>query len=225
MEAYDPRTVFSSIDYRGRYAYSNQPHAMHWNLARLAETLLPLLIEEEGGEEAGLESAQAALEAFGRHFEKALSEGMRRKIGLVTEREGDTALADELLNRMAANRADFTLTFRRLCDAAEGKSGVRELFREPGAFDEWEVGWRARLEKEGVSTGEIAARIRRVNPMYIPRNHLVEEALRAAEVEDFRPFEELMDVLARPFVDLPGRERYAMPARPEESVTKTFCGT
>jgi uncharacterized protein YdiU (UPF0061 family) len=226
MEAYDPLTVFSSIDYRGRYAYSNQPHAMHWNMARLAEALLPLLIEEAGGEEAGLESARGALQEFGTHFEDALKEGMRKKIGLETEREGDNELADELLNRMAENRADFTLTFRRLCDAAEGKGGVRELFREPAAFDAWEARWRARLTEEPGTPEEIAARMRRVNPMFIPRNHLVEAALRAAEDgQDFGPFEELMEVLARPFEEQVGRERYAMPARPEESVTKTFCGT
>jgi serine/tyrosine/threonine adenylyltransferase len=225
MEAYDPRTVFSSIDHRGRYGYSNQPHAMHWNLARLAETLLPLLIEEEGGEEAGLESARGALESFGSYFEPALKEGMRRKIGLEMEQEGDSALVDDLLNRMAGNRADFTLTFRRLCDAAEGRAGVRELFREPAAFDEWEIGWRARLAKEGLSPEEIAARMRLVNPVYIPRNHLVEAALGAAEIENFRPFEELMEVLARPFEKQPGRERYEMPAKPEECVIRTYCGT
>ena len=135
MEAYDPATVFSSIDHQGRYAYGNQPRAALWNLARLAEALLPVLEQETGDEEAALASAQEALAAFDPQFEAARRAGLRRKLGLFTEREGDAALAEDLLERMAANRADFTLTFRRLCNAAagpEGDEGVRELFADPG---------------------------------------------------------------------------------------------
>jgi uncharacterized protein YdiU (UPF0061 family) len=199
---------------------------MHWNLARLAEALLPLLIQEEGDEQAGLESAQNSLQEFGTHFEGALKAGMRQKIGLSTAREGDDALVDELLNLMAENRADFTLTFRRLCDAAEGRGGVRELFRESASFDGWATKWRARLVEEPGTDVERAAKMRGVNPVFIPRNHLVEAALRAAEDrQDFGPSEELMGVLASPFEDRPGMERYAAPARPEEYVSKTFCGT
>jgi uncharacterized protein YdiU (UPF0061 family) len=229
MEAYDPRMVFSSIDHQGRYAYSNQPHAMHWNLTRLAETLLPLLVEEEGGEEAGLASAHEALEKFGTHFETARNAGMRQKLGLSMEREGDELLVEDLLKRMAESHADFTLTFRELCDAAAGTeaaNGVRALFDNPMAFDAWEAEWRQRLTKESISPEARAAQMRRANPAFIPRNHIVEAALQAGiERQDFQPFEELLDVLAHPYDDRPGMERYSMPARPEERVSKTFCGT
>ncbi len=130
---------------------------------------------------------------------------------------------------MAANRADFTLTFRRLCDAAagpEGDAGVRSLFAEPSAFDSWAVEWHRRLEKEPVSGQERAATMRTINPAFIPRNHMVEAALdAAAERQDLQPFEELLDAVSRPYEDRPEIERYATPARPEEYVTQTFCGT
>jgi serine/tyrosine/threonine adenylyltransferase len=229
MEAYHPATVFSSIDHQGRYGYSNQPHAMHWNLTRLAETLLPLLVEEEGNQEAGLASAHEALEKFGTHFEAARDAGMRQKLGLTTELPGDTILSEDLLKRMAENRADYTLTFRRLCDAAAGADGgqsVRTLFDDPAAFDTWEVGWRQRLAQEPISSQNRAAQMRLSNPAFIPRNHLVEEALRAAtEHQDFQPFEQLLNVLANPYEDRPDMERYSLPARPEEYVSRTFCGT
>ena len=229
MEAYDPRTVFSSIDDQGRYAYSNQPHAMHWNLTRLAETLLPLLVEEEGSDEAGLASAHEALEKFAVHFETARDAGMRRKLGFTQEHEEDARVVEDLLNRMAENRADYTLTFRRLCDAAAGSEGnqdVRALFADPVAFDAWEPAWRQRLAKEPIAPEDRAAQMRRVNPAFIPRNHIVESVLQAAiEQGDFQPFEELLEVLAHPYEDLPGKERYALPARPEEYVRQTFCGT
>ncbi|CAN5747647.1 YdiU family protein [soil metagenome] len=229
MEEYDPRKVFSSIDHQGRYAYSNQPNAMHWNLTRLAETLLPLLVKEEGSDEAGLASAHEALEKFGFQFEAARNAGMRLKLGLTTEYAGDVALAEDLLSRMAENDADFTLTFRRLCDAAamtDGNQEVRALFANPASYDAWEKAWRSRLTKEPISPQERAAQMRQVNPALIPRNHFVEAVLRAAiDRQDFEPFEELLDVLAHPYDDRSGMERYTIPARPEEYVSKTFCGT
>jgi serine/tyrosine/threonine adenylyltransferase len=229
METYDPATVFSSIDRHGRYAYANQPRAALWNLARLAEALLPVLVQETGSEEAALASAQEALGAFEPQFATARGVGFNRKLGLFTERAGDAALVEDLLERMAANHADFTLTFRRLCDAAaspEGDGGVRALFADPGVYDAWAAGWRCRLDEEQVSREERAAAMRRTNPVFIPRNHLVEAALNAAVREkDFRPFEELLDVISSPYEDRPDRERYVNPARPEECVTQTFCGT
>jgi uncharacterized protein YdiU (UPF0061 family) len=229
MEAFDPAKVFSSIDHQGRYGYSNQPHAAHWNLARLAEALLPVLEQESGSQEAALAAAYEALAAFGPQFESARLAGLRRKLGLFTEREGDAALAEDLLTRMAANQADFTLTFRRLGDAAvgpEGDEGVRALFADPGVYDEWAIGWRQRLEDEPVSAGVRAASMRLASPAFIPRNHLVEAVIDAAvSRQDFQPFEELLDVVTRPYEDRPERERYSAPARPEECVTATFCGT
>jgi serine/tyrosine/threonine adenylyltransferase len=229
MEAYDPATVFSSIDVQGRYAYGNQPRAAHWNLVRLAEALLPILVEEAGSEEAALASANEALAAFDPQFETARSDGMRRKLGLFTERDGDAGLVEDLLERMAANRADFTLTFRRLCDAAagpEGDGGVRALFADPGAYDSWASAWRGRLTEEPGSGQDRAAAMRRVSPAFIPRNHRVEAALDAAVWrQDFQPFEELLDVVSRPYEERPNLARYAMPASPEEYVSRTFCGT
>jgi uncharacterized protein YdiU (UPF0061 family) len=229
MEAYDPAMVFSSIDINGRYAYSNQAPAAHWNLTRLAEALLPVLEQEEGGAEAALASAKEALATFEPQFEAARMAGLRRKLGLFTEREGDAALAEDLLERMAVNRADFTLTFRRLCDAAagpEGGVGVRALFTDPGAYDSWAAAWRRRLEEESAAGQARAAAMRRSNPAFIPRNHVVQAALDAAfNRQDFQPFEELLDVGSRPYEDRPDLERYTIPARPEECVRATFCGT
>lgn len=229
LEAYDPAKVFSSIDHYGRYAYGNQPTAMHWNLARLAEGLLPVLEQEVGDGESALAAAKESLTVFGPQFEAARAAGLRRKLGLVSEREGDAALAVDLLKCMADNRADFTLTFRRLCDAAEapeGDEGVRGLFADPGAYDAWAAVWRHRLKEEPISEQARAAAMRMVNPAFIPRNHVVEAALNAAiERQDFQPFEELLDVVSRPYEDRPGLERYTTPALPEECVRQTFCGT
>jgi uncharacterized protein YdiU (UPF0061 family) len=229
MEAYNEATVFSSIDHGGRYAYGNQPRAALWNLTRLAEALLPVLAQEAGSEEAALTAANKALAAFEPQFAAARSAGLRRKLGLAAEREGDSALAEDLLQRMAANRADFTLTFRRLCHAAagpEGDMGVQTLFANPDAYDGWAAGWRLRLKEELADGQELAAAMRRVNPAVIPRNHLVEAALDAASrLQDFQPFEELPDAVSRPYEERPGLERYTMPARPEECVLQTFCGT
>ncbi len=233
MEAYDPVKVFSSIDHNGRYAYGNQPRAMLWNLTRLAEALLPVIEQEAGNEEAALASAKEALAAFGPQFQAAYGAGLRRKLGLFTERDGDAELSQDLLTRMAANRADFTLTFRRLCDAVagpEGDEGVRALFADPSAYDSWAVEWRRRLKEEPVFGSEQeearAAAMRMTSPAFIPRNHVVEAALNAAMgQQDFRPFEELLDVVSRPYDDRLGLERYATPARPEECVLQTFCGT
>jgi uncharacterized protein YdiU (UPF0061 family) len=229
MEAFDPAMVFSSIDHQGRYAYDNQPRAALWNLTRLAETLLPLLEEEMGSSDVALDSAKRSLAAFMPQFEAARAAGLCRKIGLHTEDEKNLALAEDLLQRMTANRADFTLTFRLLCDASkssEGDAAVRALFDEPGAFDDWAAAWRGRLRDENLSEDMRTAAMRRTNPAFIPRNHMVEEAiLAAAEHQDYKPFEDLLKVVSHPFEDRADLARYAQPARPEECVQQTFCGT
>ena len=226
MDTYDPGTVYSSIDTVGRYAYGNQPRIAKWNLARLAETLLPLLAEDK---DAAVAAAQEAIGAFATLFESAYTAGLRRKIGLVERRPDDLSLAQDLLQRMASNGADFTLTFRRLCDAAahcDGDVAVRGLFTDPHAFDDWAPRWRQRLAEEGGETSDRRAAMRSANPAFIPRNHLVEEAIVAAVTNgDFSPFENLLAVLSRPYEDQPIFGRYAEPPRPEQIVHQTFCGT
>lgn len=229
LEAFHPDTVFSSIDHRGRYAYRNQAPAANWNLTRLAECLLPLLEQEAGSEEAGMTSAQEALAAFEPTYLAAHAAGLRRKLGLLTEREGDALLAQDLLDRMASNRADFTLTFRRLSDAAanpEADAHVRTLFADPTAYDAWAATWQQRLSQEPLAAPEIAVTMRSVNPAFIPRNHRIQEAIEAAEERrDFEPFRTMLDVVSRPFDDRPELQPYTAPARPEERVQRTFCGT
>src|SRR6202171_1814870 len=208
MEAYEPDKVFSSIDHQGRYAYSNQPRAALWNLTRLAETLLPILALEEGSESTAIASANEALAAFDLKFAAARTAGLRRKLGLFKEREGDAALAEDLMQRMATNGADFTLTFRRLCDAVAGSQGdeeVRNQFADAGAYDLWASEWRRRLEEEPVSAEARATAMRLASPAYIPRNHVVEAALDAAvERRDFQPFEDLLKILSHPYEERPG---------------------
>ena len=230
MEAYEPDKVFSSIDRNGRYAYGNQPNAAHWNLTRLAEALLVVLEEEEeeGSAEAAVASAQEALAGFGPQYGAARDTGFRRKLGLFNESEGDTAFVENTLERMAANRVDFTLFFRRLCDAAagtEGDGGVRTLFTDPKAYDEWAPSWRSRLTAEPASKESRATAMQLVNPAFIPRNHLVELALKAGTYGNFQEFETLLEVGSRPYEDRPELARYATPALPDECVLQTFCGT
>ncbi len=229
MEAYNPDQVFSSIDRGGRYSYSNQPHALHWNLTRLAESLLPLLVQEEGSEEAALVSAQEALAIFAPVFERTRAAGLRRKLGFTTEQIGDLELGEDLLQRMAANHADFTLTFRSLAEAAMGQEGnqrIRSLFADPNSYDGWAARWRLRLGQEPGTPQDWADAIRQANPIYIPRNHLVEEMITAAvERGDMGPFEALLQVVTHPFDADEKWIRFAQPARPEECVRQTYCGT
>ncbi len=226
LDAYDPSAVFSSIDHAGRYAYANQPRIAHWNLARLAEALLPLL---DADQTAALAAAREALAGFGPCFTAAYQGGLRRKLGLLAERPGDSALAQDLLERMARNGADFTLTFRRLCDAACGPDGdeaVRGLFADPDAYTSWAAEWRRRLAAEDAAPEARRATMRAANPAVIPRNHQVQAAIDAAvERQDETPFEALLAALLRPYEDLPGAARYAEPPRPEQRVLQTFCGT
>jgi serine/tyrosine/threonine adenylyltransferase len=226
MEAYDPRSVFSSVDEGGRYAYQNQPWIAQWNLARFAETLLPRI--EDDHQHAGAPATEL-IQAFEAQYEAEWLTVMRAKLGLAREEEGDLVLTEALLEAMRLGRADFTLTFRRLCDAAaspEAEPRLLELFEQPASVRDWLPRWRERLSREQETAEAIAARMRSVNPAYIPRNHQVEQMIEAAvEEDDFTPFETLCEVLARPFEEQPGREAYARPAGPRERVFRTFCGT
>ena len=224
MDAYHPATVFSSIDARGRYAYANQPNIAVWNLARLAETLLPLIDPDE---DKAIEAAKEALSGFQAAYEGPFHAGVRRKLGLATEEPEDLALAADFLNLMAADGVDFTLAFRALSDdAADDGARTRSLFTSVEDFDAWMARWRARIARESVGAADRAGAMRAVNPKYIPRNHRVEEVIRAAvDRNDFAPFESLVAVLARPFDEQPEHEEYVRPPAPEERVLRTFCGT
>jgi serine/tyrosine/threonine adenylyltransferase len=226
MDEFEADKVFSSIDRAGRYAYSNQPHVAVWNLARLAETLLPLIADDQT---EAIALAEAALRGFQARYEPAFHGGLRAKLGLLTSEDHDIQLASDLFALMAEHAPDFTLTFRGLIaelDTPLGEGPVRSLFAEPAAFDAWSVKWRDRLSREPGRDAERRETMRTANPAYIPRNHRVEEAIRAAEdQDDFAPFETLVDVLQRPFDDQPDRPAHAMPPQPHERVTKTFCGT
>ncbi len=226
IESYDPAAVFSAIDEHGRYSYANQAWAAQWNLARFAETLLPL-IDADAGRAADM--AQTVISAFAQTFEREWLALMRRKLGLMTARADDADLIGGLLEAMHANGADFTLTFRRLCDAAAQTTlapGARECFADPAAFDAWAAGWRARLQQEAHAPALRAHAMRQVNPARIARNHRVEQALAAAiEQSDLAPAAALLAALAQPWDDAPGLAAYATPAAPGERVLRTFCGT
>ncbi|OFB37320.1 hypothetical protein BA059_19195 [Mycolicibacterium sp. (ex Dasyatis americana)] len=210
METFDPATVFSSIDHGGRYAYGNQPTVAAWNLARFAETLLPLLADE--GERA-VELATQALHDFGPQFDGAWSAGMRAKLGLPADVDDDVAraLINDLLVLLQQNRTDFTSFFRDLSRTARGESTIA------AGFDAWLARWHA--------LGPDADAMDRVNPLYIPRNHLVEEALDAAMNDDLEPVRRLMQAVTAPYDERPGLDRYAAPAPPDFGAYRTFCGT
>jgi serine/tyrosine/threonine adenylyltransferase len=224
LDAYDPGTVFSSIDRGGRYAYGNQPNIGLWNLTRLAETLLTLLAPEE---DAAVAVAQEALATFEPRFTAAYRGGLARKLGIIAPREDDAELATAILKAMAENQVDFTLFFRHLSGAIEpGRDEpVRSLFVDPTAADPLLQRWRARLAEDPRDLEERRAAMDRVNPAFIPRNHRIEAVIAAALQDDFAPFEELMTVLSRPFDDQPEFAAYAAPPLEAERVRATFCGT
>jgi uncharacterized protein YdiU (UPF0061 family) len=217
MDAYDPGTVFSSIDHAARYAYANQPHIAQWNLARLGETLLPLLDEST---DRAVELATEVVDSFAGVFNDRWSEGMAAKLGLARP---DTALVTDLQALLRGQGVDFTGFFRTLSGHARGDAGpARALFGEPGAYDGWAARWLDALPADRAAAADA---MDRVNPFYIPRNHLVEEALESATRGDLGPFERLLEVVSRPFAEQPGAERYALPAPPEAPPHVTYCGT
>ncbi len=252
LEAYDPATVFSSIDEMGRYAYANQPRIARWNLARFAETLVPLLVDP--ADEAAVREAVARLavpiDAFPGLYDDALRAGLHAKLGLrsvpADEAQGDRALADDWLELLQAQRVDFTLAWRRLADAAQGNEApLRALFADDRPLEAWLSRWHARCARDDALAGsgrparsaadtiesaagsERARRMRSVNPWVIPRNHRVEEALASAsDGDDLEAFEQLLAALRRPFDESPAQAYYAEPAPPEQTAAyRTFCGT
>jgi serine/tyrosine/threonine adenylyltransferase len=226
LDSYDPAKSFSAIDELGRYAYRNQPKIAQWNLARFAETLLPLL---DLSPERAVELANEAISAFPLRFEEHWLAGMRNTLGLASNKDGDFELAQALLRAMHENGADFTLTFRRLCAAAadeKADANVRILFANPAAYDEWAAMWRSRLAADTLDPTARAQTMRAINPAFIPRNHRVEQALNAAiEHGDFSPFAEMLTVLSRPYEDQAAFADYANTPQADERVFRTFCGT
>ena len=246
MEAYDPEAVFSSIDHGGRYAYANQPHIARWNLARLAETLLPLIDAEP---QRAVERATEVLDAFPGWFEAALRSGQRAKLGLGSGphaepaggddpwadpcADGDDALAGDWLDLLQRQRVDFTQAWRFLADAAAGTDRrLHALFGEPAELDPWLARWRTRLaQADGLAPEaarpQAAEAMRRASPWIIPRNHRVEEALAAASGHgDLAPFERLLQALRRPFDEHPDDAPFAEPAPAAVTACyRTFCGT
>jgi uncharacterized protein YdiU (UPF0061 family) len=219
MDAYDPGTVFSSIDTQGRYAFGNQPPIAHWNLVRFAETLIPLLHEEQ---EKAIAMAQEALGTFAATYRRYWLAAMRAKLGLFTEEITDPALFKSLLDWMQQNGADYTNTFRAL--AAEALPD--EPLYQQEAFQQWHERWQLRLARQPQPLEEARQLMRQHNPAIIPRNHRVEEALEAAVTKgDFSVLQRLLQALARPYEDLPEYADYRQPAAPGEGVYQTFCGT
>ena len=223
MDKYAASTVFSSIDQYGRYAYANQPEILTWNLARLAETLIPHIDTKK---ERAIELLTETIECIQPLYESYWLSGMRSKIGLTTEDILDEELINDLLKIMEAGQADFTLVFRRLSKTLQGDSdAVRNLFKEPDAFNAWVVRWQKRLEQEDILAETTAQAMDRVNPIYIPRNHKVEESLAAAVNQDMRPFTKLLEVVIQPFDEVAGNEAYTEPAPATNRRYQTFCGT
>jgi len=223
MDAYDPATVFSSIDQFGRYAYANQPIIAQWNLARFAETLLPLLDAEQ---DKAIELANDIILGFSGVFEKLQLAGMRRKLGVHTAEDWDATLVQDLLALLKDNAVDFTLFFRRLSEHGPADPALQALFTPPDSLTPWAERWAERLTREPMEPELRRQAMLGVNPAYIPRNHLVEAALAASvERSDFGPFETLLKVLSRPFAEQPGQAEYAAPPPPSERAYRTFCGT
>jgi uncharacterized protein YdiU (UPF0061 family) len=217
MEAYDPDTVYSSIDFWGRYAYGNQPVIAGWNLARFAETLLPLLSDST---EEAIAMAEQSFGVFQARYDAVWASGMRAKLGLSAEADAEfaAALVEELLLLLKQNHVDYTSFFRRLGRAARGDAEpARGLFMDLAGFDDWLARWQA--------LGPDADAMDRANPIYIPRNHLVEEALTAATDGDLAPLEGLLAAVTEPYAQRPGLERYASPAPEDFGKYQTFCGT
>lgn len=227
MDSFNPDMVYSSIDRGGRYSFRNQPGIAHWNLACLAQALMPLLHDDK---EQALALAQATIDDFPQQFLQSHTRGMARKLGLGEITADDTELVEDLFQLMAEHGLDFTLTFRRLADLADkdgaGHDSVGDMFEIPDALLPWLARWHQRLAREETSAAERQARMYAANPVFIARNHLVEDAIQAAtHDDDFAPFHRLVDVLAQPGQFNSDLARYATPPQPEEVVKQTFCGT
>ncbi|WP_372790261.1 YdiU family protein, partial [Paraconexibacter sp.] len=216
MDAYDPATVFSSIDHGGRYAYGNQPQVAQWNLARLAEALLPVIDPED--QESAANAAMEVLATFPEHLDRRWREGMHAKLGLRVGPRADGSLVEDLLTLLHEHEVDWTSWFRALAAAAQGEeTAVRSLVPVAAGLDAWLSRWRA-LEPDGEAMD-------RVNPVYVPRNHLVEDALTRATLGDLSPYRQLLEAVTQPFRERSGLEEHARPAPADAGTYVTYCGT
>jgi len=222
IDTYDPGTVFSSIDRGGRYAYGNQPNIAHWNLARLAEALLPLI---DADKDKAVAAAEEKLGKFPERFRVHYTAGLRAKLGLLSEEEGDYDLAREFLDWMKMAEADFTSSFFALTKAVETGELSGPLSLGGAPLRVWHGKWMARLGREERGKGEVAVTMRRANPVVIPRNHRVEEALSAAAAGDLSVMRRLLDTLGRPFEETQANEAYRDAPPPGSRPYRTFCGT
>jgi uncharacterized protein YdiU (UPF0061 family) len=226
MDRYHPDTVFSSIDRLGRYAYGEQPRIALWNVTRFAETLLPLLASTE---EEAIETVKEALAGFMPRFQASHGSEFRRKLGLREVCDANDQVVSGLLETMAEQGADFTLTFRALSECDPGRSEtmgeIRARFDDPSTFDEWAKRWSERLNAEARNAEERRIDMRSANPAFIPRNHRVQQVIDAAEGDDLAPLDDLLTVVTQPFVAHPGLEHLARAPEPDEIVQQTFCGT
>ncbi len=223
LDHYEPAKVFSSIDHGGRYAFNRQPSIAQWNLARLADCLIPLL---DADEQRAIAIAEAVLSDFAGRFETALNRRFSEKIGAAPADDESRALVESLLQLMQRERADFTRTFHHLAGALDGdERPLLDDIEDGAALPDWLAGWRAYLARRGIGTPQAVQRMRAVNPVVIPRNHQIEAVIEAGNEGDFTPFHRLHAALQEPFVEHPDRAEYQRPPRPEEEVQATFCGT
>lgn len=224
MDTYAPETVFSSIDANGRYAYQNQAPIAQWNLARLAETLLPLI---DADSDHAVELAMQVINQFPEKYSGYWLAGMRKKLGLMQSQDDDVTLMNDLLASMDGQNVDYTQLFRSLIDVQQGqKQSAQVLFANAAEFNRWLDRWQQRLSLEKTGIEEQIDLMSKVNPVYIPRNHKVEEAIQAAVANaDYSKFEMLNEVLSNPYQIQPGKDAYAQAAPKEFAAYKTFCGT
>ena len=224
IDAYDPASVYSSIDRKGRYALANQPFIGQWNTARFAETLLPLIDKDT---DQAIEIATELVQDFAGVYQAYWLQGVCQKIGLSQVQESDFELANDLFTTLEGQDVDFTNFFRNLSLASKGQTEtVRQQFNQPGNYDKWHAQWMTRLATDSQSPEQRVQSMNAVNPIYIPRNHIVEEVLAAAENnKDYQPFENLLKVLSQPFEEQPGREKYTQGAPKDFGPYKTYCGT
>ena len=226
MDVFDPATVYSSIDHAGRYAYGNQPVVAQWNLARLAETLLPLVDPDK---DASVAKATEALQTFPQRYSGHWARHVHRKLGFPGTPDVtlvDTTLVDDLFAVLGTQRIDLTSFFRSLSTTLrDGPDRLHPLVGEAATIDAWITRWKRELDVQGVDRGAAAADMDAANPIYVPRNHKVEEALTAAVADDMAPFHHLVGLVSQPFTEQSGNESYAQPAPDSFGPYRTFCGT